>query len=135
MVVFGLFSKQRTSNMAHSCPAEINGYKVCDESKDISRDILDELMAIDTNTIKGINDLNTTSLNLDNIIKNVSAINNIDYKDALLNSLYSQVEYLRQESLSKNEMIKSLINNSFNCSCSHVKNVNTKCEKSNSTST
>ena len=56
-------------------------------------------------------------------------IKDINYKDALLNTLYSQVEYLRQESLTKNEMIKSLIalKHSINCECSCNKNVNTEC--------
>ena len=54
-------------------------------------------------------DLNTSSFDLEDIISKLPAKGEIDFKEALLNSLYAQVEYLRQDLFAKNEIIKSLV--------------------------
>lgn len=104
MVVFGLFSKICAShNTTHSSsPAPINK----------SKDVLDELMAMDknyTHSAKDKSNLNTSSFNLDDIINRMPAKGEIDYKNALLNSLYAQIEYLRNDLSAKNEIIKAII--------------------------
>ena len=82
MVVFGLFGKQN----------------VCKKG-----DVLDELMGLnDRNKFK--NDLNTSSFDIDDIMSKLSAEKSIDYKNALLNSLYSQVEFLKQEAIEINNI-------------------------------
>ena len=90
-------------------------------------DVLSELMGLNntyTNTnVSNKADDNNNSLNrfFDQLMdkqplkdKNNDEPYNIDYKDALINSLYSQLEFLReflqQEIRHKNEIIKSLIN-------------------------
>ena len=74
-------------------------------------DIIDELMNIDEPPLckdKSVDDFNTSSFNIDEIVKNLptSVTSN---NNALLCSLYSQVEFLRQEAAEKNKVIQSLI--------------------------
>ena len=113
MVMFGLFGvKKPTSNdnIPSRPPALID--------KEI--DVLDDLMDLDnykrvTDDKNTSIDLNTSSFNLDDIINRISTKNsdqNIDYKNALINSLYSQVDHLRGESIRKDTIIKHLIQNS-----------------------
>ena len=87
--------------------------------QDNNKDIIDELMAvgiIDSNTSV---DLNNSSFNLDSFMETLpekrSANDiNINYKDALLNSLYSQVEFLKSELSQKNIILNLFINNVSN---------------------
>lgn len=61
------------------------------------------------------NELDTSSFILEDIISRNNldtSNNNINYKDALLISLYAQVDHLRKESLGKDEIIKFLMNKS-----------------------
>ena len=115
MVVFGLFGMNRIpSNTAiPSGPPTLMNTEI---------DVLEELMSLNTNIVYTAdknenNGLDTSSFNLEEIINRISVKNDnknididINYKDALLNSLYSQVEHLRQESLGKDNIIKHLIN-------------------------
>ena len=103
MVVFGIFSKPRSPEKQSSTPL-INK----------SRDILAELMDLENNYNKRMNstnDPNTSSLNLNDFMNDLNKKDYINYKDMLLNSLYSQVEYLRKDSLMKTECIKALVSN------------------------
>ena len=77
-------------------------------------------MAIGTSRINNsIDHLDTSSFNLDDVINRIQSKKlNTNYKDALLNSLYSQVDFLRQESLEKNTIINTLtsfINKNIRC--------------------
>ena len=103
MVVFGLFgTKNKTSfDTIPSVPLLKS-----------SKDILDELMGLGTTNRKC--DLDTSSFQLDDIINRLSIKSDIDYKDALLNSLYAQVDYLRKDSLQKTAIITTLIKNKVN---------------------
>ena len=110
MVVFELFTKKCAShNTTHSSNSTpINK----------SKDVLDELMAMDKNytySAKDKSNLNTSSFNLDDIINRMPAKGEIDYKNALLNSLYVQIEYLRNDLSAKNEIIKALISMQNKC--------------------
>ena len=114
MVIFGLFGEKRnTSN--NTIPPNFNTII----NKEI--DVLDQLMDLNNNygrntkDLNKSNGLNTSSFNLDEIANRISIKNNnasINYKNALINSLYSQVEYLRGESIRKDNIIQNLINNS-----------------------
>ena len=103
MVVFGLFgTKNKTSfDTIPSVPLLKS-----------SKDILDELMGLWTTNYKC--DLDTSSFQLDDIINRLSIKSDIDYKDALLNSLYAQVDYLRKDTLQKTAIITTLIKNKVN---------------------
>ena len=108
MVVFGLCGRNK------SAPSVLKNNEV---------DVLDELMDLNNrytrvngnNTSSNTyNDLDTSSFNLKEIMNRVSTGNNnecINYKDALINSLYSQVEHLRGESLRKDRIIEYFMNN------------------------
>ena len=100
MVVFGIFSKPR-SEKESSTPLNNN-----------SRDILAELMDLENNhkRMNSTSDPNNTS-SLNDFINDLNKKDYINYKDMLLNSLYSQVEYLRKDSLMKTECIKALVSN------------------------
>ena len=105
MVIFGLFTREKVSTIKHSSPIKSNNK---------SYDVLDELMNLRRPTNNNYdkvkdNSLDTSSFNLQKIIKDIS-IKNIDYRDALINSLYAQVEYLSEDALTKNDVIKQLIN-------------------------
>ena len=102
MFFFGLFSSKQNSS-SHSDTLSIE--QVTKES-----DVLDELMAIGTARINNkIDHLDSSSFILDDVINRLQSKKlNTNYKDALLNSLYSQVDFLRQESLEKNVIIKTL---------------------------
>ena len=109
MVIFGLFghSKNPSRHYKQSSPIQtINK----------SKDIIDELMDLDNinsnNKVKNniATDFETSSFNLEEIYNRISN-KNIDYKEALLNSLYSQVEFLKQELQEKNTIMKSLLKN------------------------
>ena len=106
MVVFGLFRSTKNSSRDYSNTLSI------EEPKE--RDVLDELMGLNAtrnNTNNHlVNSLDTSSFNLDDVIHKLSEKRNTNYKDALLNSLFSQVDFLRQESMQKNELIKTLTN-------------------------
>ena len=84
MVTYGLFGKLSVS-------------------KDASRDIIDELMDIKAPYVRN-SSLNTSSFDIDDVMMNLGN-RNTDYKDALLSSLYAQVEHLKQDSLQKNEIL------------------------------
>ena len=119
MVTFGLFGRNKETSNDPFPPGVINR-----DNKDVS--ILDELMGFNTNTNKvytsaadknAYNELDTSSFILEEIMhRNNLDINNINinYKTALLNSLYAQVDHLRKESLGKDEIIKFLMKNSGN---------------------
>lgn len=102
MVVFGLFSKERTSEECSNTPL-INK----------SFDVIDELMDLDGNKTRmkttAKDSLDTSSFNLDNIINNLNRKDSINYKDMLINSLYAQVDYFRRDSLAKTEIIQALV--------------------------
>ena len=108
MVTFGICGRPK-----HPLSEIIPSGHMRKEDKPFS--ILDELMGLNTTIHHNAtnndtdNDLDTSSFNLDNFI---NSNRHIDYKVALINSLYSQVEYLRQQSLGKDEVIKLLINKS-----------------------
>ena len=111
MVVFALFSKKCASDNKtnSSTPSSINK----------SKDVLEELMALHnhyTDNAKEKDEFDTSSFILDDILNSLPAKGEKenDYKDALLNSLYAQVEYLKQESLAKNELIKTLVSTQNN---------------------
>lgn len=112
MVKFALVSREKVPTIKHSSPIK---------SKKKSYDVLDELMNLRPPTnnkydkVKD-NSLDTSSFNLQEIIKDIS-IKNIDYRDALINSLYAQVEYLREDALIKNDVIKQLINKIHTADC------------------
>ena len=110
MVLFGLFATKKMTTLNKS------------------KDILDELMDLDNTNYNRVNQhehsLNTSSFNLSNIIKNLPTKSNTDYTDALLNTLYAQVDFLRQESLNKTEIIQALINNSVGKHTNTVENSN-----------
>ena len=123
MVMFGLFGNKRiVSNTAIT--SELNHKEI---------DVLEELMGLNDNYVfasntadNTINDIDTSSFNLDEIINRLSVKNNdktIDYRYALLNSLYAQVDHLKKELLSKDRIIEHLINNSIK-SESNFTNVN-----------
>ena len=88
-------------------------------NNDIEIDVLDELMGLDCDMEKNRsnnernNDLDTSSFIIDDILKRLSNKNEnktgINYKDALLNSLYAQVEFLKQDSVKKSEIIEGLV--------------------------
>ena len=115
MVIFALIgNKINTSNTAHitNRPKSINN----------EIDILDELMALNDKPIyveesshnKKINDLNTSSFNLDDIMSRISEKNSdsrVDYRYALLTSLYAQVDNLKHQLLSKDKIIDHFIAN------------------------
>ena len=105
MVVFGLFSKK--------CASHSNTYSSSPTATiKKNKDVLDELMGLDNHYIVNTtrkSDLNTSSFDLEDIISKLPAKGEIDFKEALLNSLYAQVEYLRQDLFAKNEIIKSLV--------------------------
>ena len=108
MVTFGLFGRSKQP-LSYSIPSG----SMRKEDKTFS--VLDELMGLNTVHTNGIdnnrdNDHDNSSFILDNLMK--TSYSNINYKDALLNSLYSQVEFLRQELLGKDEIIKLIINKS-----------------------
>ena len=102
MVVFGVFSKARTS-------------EECSSSSLINKsiDVLDELMDLDGNKTRmkttAEDSLDTSSFNLDNIFNNLNRKDSINYKDMLINSLYAQVDYFRRDSLAKTEIIQALV--------------------------
>ena len=97
MVVFGLFGKHRTSS-------EIRQFSPIRQSNKIY-DVLDELMGLDysnngNKAHKNYDDnLNMSSFNIKTIMNNLATKNDINYRDALMNSLYAQVEYLRNDAL------------------------------------
>ena len=113
MVVFALIgNKINTSNTA----------RITNRPKSINNevDVLDQLMGLNVkpayidessyNSKKS--DFNTSSFNLDDIMNRISEKNSdatIDYKYALLTSLYSQVDHLKQQLLSKDKIIDYLI--------------------------
>ena len=107
MVIFGLFGTNKRSSR-HSNPL-LNKEK----------DILDELMGLDTDINIPIdnnsNPLDTSSFHLDSVINRLRDKRSINYNEALLTSLYAQVEFMRQESLEKNQVIKMLLNNPTRC--------------------
>ena len=121
MVVFALIgNKMNTSNTARitNRPKSINNNEF---------DVLDELMALndrpayidESSHNSKINDLDTNSFNLDDIMKSISVKNSdssIDYRYALLTSLYSQVEHLKQQLLHKDNIIDHLIANTHRSS-------------------
>ena len=116
MVVFALFgNKINTSNTAN-----INNQS---KSKNNEINVLDDLMGLNDNHAytreptdnNRNNDLDTSSFNLDDIMNRISVKNNdsqINYRYALITSLYSQVDHLRQELFYKNKVIEHLITNS-----------------------
>ena len=110
MVVFGLFARKNNaaSNYSQSSPTKITNN---------SKDVLEELMNIGndyvinnnkTKTDGIISEFETSSFNLDEIMYRASN-KNINYKDALLNSLYTQVDFLKQELVDKNKIIESIL--------------------------
>ena len=113
MVVFGLFGVKRptSNNNIPSRPSALINKEI---------DVLDELVDLnnykrDTDDKNSNIDLNTSSFNLDDIINRISIKNNdqsINYKSTLINSLYSQVDHLRGESIRKDTIIQHLIQNS-----------------------
>ena len=113
MVMFGLFGvkKPTSNNTIPSRPSALINKEI---------DVLDELMDLDnykrvTDDKNTSIDLNTSSFNLDDIINRISTKNNdqnINYKNALITSLYSQVDHLRGESVRKDTIIQHLIQNS-----------------------
>ena len=113
MVVFGLFGVKRTTsnNTIPSRPSKLINKEI---------DVLDELLDLDnyqrdTDDKNSNIDLNTSSFNLDDIINRISIKKkdqSINYKNALINSLYSQVDHLRDESIRKDTIIQHLIQNS-----------------------
>ena len=94
-----------------------------------NRDVLDELMGLNTYPVFNTNDLNTSSFNIEDIMNKLPLTkDNTDYKSALLCSLYSQVEYLKQESIDKTNIIKALTRNTeTNTDESKIINYVTKC--------
>ena len=113
MVTFGLFGKR--SNTSSNPMANT------------SRNILDELMGFDNTTHNKDYDkyeynTNTSSFNLDDIFNKLPNKSNVDYKEVLLMSLHAQVDYLRQDSLRKTEIIQSLANNYVALTNNYVEN-------------
>ena len=112
MVVFGLFGINKSG------PSMLNNREF---------DVLDELMGLNNKHTRDAatainksnntnNDLDTSSFNLEEIMNRLSTKNenkSINYKDALMNSLYSQVDHLREESLRKDTLIEHLIKNTI----------------------
>lgn len=85
-----------------------------------SNNILDELMGLNSTINNNANnnakdELDTSSFNLNDILNKLPTTRNINYQDALMNSLYAQVEFLKQESLEKSNLIKVLISNTILC--------------------
>ena len=124
MVVFGLFARKRnmSSNYTQSSPNKIL-------NKNKRKDVIDELMDIGNdygNNSKIQNDFNvsgldTSSFNLRDIM-NRATNKNINYKDALMNSLYAQVDFLKQELVEKNKIIQGILNiNNQNPTISNIK--------------
>ena len=74
------------------------------------KDVIDELMGLKDQLGRSDN-LNTSSFNLDEIHDRVLSEKYINSNTALINSLYAQVEFLREESKEKNKVIEALINN------------------------
>ena len=112
MVVFALMGNRiNTSDTARTTNQP--------KSNNNEFDILDELMGLNKRNYTGdsavnskIDDLDTSSFNLDDIMKRISAKNSetsIDYRYALLSSLYSQVDFLKQQLLHKDNIIDHLI--------------------------
>ena len=101
MVVFGLFGSK----------VNLNSNNIMDFEKE--KDVLGELMDLDNVNINynKDNELDTSSLIIEDIINQLSTKSNVKYKDALINSLYAQVEFLKNDSLNKNKIIESLIIN------------------------
>ena len=111
MVVFGLYgiNKSTSHNAIQTRPSILKNNEV---------DVLDELMDLNNkySNVNGNKDLDTSSFNLNEIMNRVSTRNNnecINYKVALINSLYSQVEHLRGESLRKDRIIEHFMNNNI----------------------
>ena len=124
MVVFGLCARNTNAS---------SNYKQSTSTKLLnkSKGVLDELMNIGKDCIfrdnKIKNDFETSSFNLEEIM-NRATKNTINYKDALINSLYSQVEFLKQEIVEKNKLITSVVN----IAAENSKNsINIKTNKSN----
>ena len=111
MVVYGLFAtKKNTSSNNMHCKPKLNK----------SYATLDKLMGLNSTINNNANDeyqhdLDTSSFNLNNIINNLPTTSNINYKDALMNSSYAQVNFLIQESLEKSNLINVLISNTISC--------------------
>ena len=97
-------------------------------NKDDSYDVLDELMGLDGKySHDHTNDLSSRSVDIEEILEQFSrnatngktkteiGYDNINYKDALLNSLFAQVEYLKQDALKKNDIIEALMTNFKTC--------------------
>ena len=91
------------------------------DNSNCNKDVLDDLMDLHNVNVnvngkkKTCDELDTSSFVLDDIIKRISDKNklsdeiNINYRDALLTSLYAHVEFLRKECSHKNDIIKALI--------------------------
>ena len=110
MVMFALIGKNRTLSI---------------KPIDKSYDVLSDLMGLN-NTVNNKGDtgddsndiLNTSSFNLQNIMNQLATKSDVNYKDALINNLYAQTEYLRNDALIKNDIIQSLINKINTTECS-----------------
>ena len=102
-----------------------------DEELMVNGSTAKELRFVDS----GGKQINITSDNdIDIITENTSDSNN-SYKDALLASLYSQVEFLRNEIEEKNLLIRTLIIKSDIYNCVNWSAENTTSDTSNSSST
>ena len=110
MVIFGFFGKKTESLSGDAKDHKSLHYN--------NTDIIDELMSVGINKNISV-DLNNSSFNLDSFMETLPEKRSandiiINYKDALLNSLYSQVEFLKSELSQKNIILNLLINNGSN---------------------
>ena len=112
MVVFGLFASKRHVSVGDTVQSTSS------QQTNTSDDILGTLMGLNSDVNNAYeepkqrdnaSDFNTSSFNLDDIMNRMSTKRDIDFKYALINSLYAQVEYLRKDALAKNDIINLLV--------------------------
>ena len=132
MVVFALAKTRTSSENKQFSPIK---------QSDTSYDVLDDLMGLNKfNNANNCDSLDTSSFNLQDIMNKLATKEDVIYKDALINSLYAQIEYLRNDASRKNDIIQSLVNKNndnilecTNINEGHVRNTNhssnTSCEE------